>query len=449
MARLDGPIDPVVFPQLIDLLVSDPAPRGAHVLPDSFAWSSGGFVHGGVAGVRTHARLYPAVSRYLTKLVQAVLPDFRFSTVTLLRDLMTPVHIDAHNEQGTLNALIAVSSFEGGGLWVADSSGCEVRDVNGRPMHGRVLHFQDTVPCKSLIFDAHVHHCTEPWQGSRVVLAAYTVRGMDKLTCDDRRVLSDAGFCLEPAEMASVAVVDVPKSPSCTKVACKPFHGTPVVIELFAGTARVTACLHALGLVQSFGVDHQLVAGRSGKVVVCDLTTPEGQQLTRHWLRHPSVQGIFAAPPCGTCSAARKIRNGGPPPLRSERFPDGFQHLRGEEAARVSSANTLYSFLASLVLEAHALNLPIAVENPRGSLFWKTSFWEPCNRVFTFTACQACAYGGRRPKWTAFQANSPLSSIAFVQVLYVNNNTFLGAVMLPALTATRRPWRPRTLLRWP
>ena len=136
MAKLDGPIDPVDFPQLISLLVSDPAPRGAHILPDSFAWSSGGFIHGGVAGVRTNARMYPSVSRYLTKLVHAVLPEFRFSTVTLFRDLMTPVHIDARNEQGSLNAIIAVSTFSGGGLWVAESSGPDVREVNGRPMAG-------------------------------------------------------------------------------------------------------------------------------------------------------------------------------------------------------------------------------------------------------------------------------------------------------------------------
>ena len=351
--------------------------------------------------------MYPNVSRYLTKLVHAVLPQFRFSTITLFRDLMTPVHVDAHNEQGALNAVIAVSSFGGGGIWVAGGSGSDLREVNGRPVTGRVLQFQDTVPCKSLVFDAHVHHCTEPWEGSRIVLAVYTVRGMDKLNGDDRRLLSDAGFQLDSAEEAGCVVVDVPKPLPPADVPCKSFHGAPVVIEVFAGTARVTACLQALGLKQCFGVDHKLVPGRSGKVVVCDLTTPEGQQLARHWLRHPSVHGVFAAPPCGTCSAARRIRNGGPPPLRSEAYPDGLPHLRGVDAERVASANALYAFLASFVLEAHAMNLPVAVENPRGSMFWKTSCWQPCNQVFTFTACQACAYGGRRPKWTAFQANFP------------------------------------------
>ena len=215
-------MDPLDFPQLISLLVSDPAPRGAHVLPGSFAWSSGGFVHGGVAGVRTHVRVYPVVTRFLTKLARAVLPNFRFSTVTLFRDLMTPVHIDAHNEQGSLNALIAVSTFVGGGLWVADSSGPEVREVNGRPVSGRIVQFQDTAPCKSLIFDAHAHHCTEPWQGSRIVLAVYTVRGMDKLTSDDRRLLSDAGFCLEPADVASMVVDKVPRPLAEPEVMFKP-----------------------------------------------------------------------------------------------------------------------------------------------------------------------------------------------------------------------------------
>ena len=115
--------------------------------------------------------------------------------------------------------------------------------------------------------------------------------------------------------------------------------------------------------------------GRSGKVIVNDLTTEGGQQLVRHWMRHPSVQAVFAAPPCGTCSAARNIQNGGPPPLRSERFPDGFKHLQGKDAARVEAANKLYEFLAQVVKEAHMQNMPVAVENPRGSLFWRTSFW--------------------------------------------------------------------------
>ena len=337
LAKLNEDIDPLDFPELIDLLVSDPAPRGAHVLPDSFAWSSGGFIHGGVAGVRTNLRMYPNVSRYLTKLASEVLPEFRFSTVTLLRDLMTPVHVDAHNEQGSLNALIAVSAFRGGGLWIAESSGPDVREVNGRPTEGRILQFQASMPCKSLMFDAHVHHCTEPWEGSRIVLALYTVRGMDKLSDDDRGLLSDAGFSSESAEVVSHAIVDVPKPLPVVPPVHKSFHGTPVVIELFAGTARVSACLQALGLKQCFGVDHKLIPGRAGKVVVCDLTTQEGQQLTRHWLRHPSVHGVFAAPPCGTCSAARRIRNGGPPPLRSDDYPDGFPYLRGADAARVST----------------------------------------------------------------------------------------------------------------
>jgi hypothetical protein len=53
-----------------------------------------------------------------------------------------------------LNALIALSDFGGGGLWVADASGQDMREVNGRPMSGRILQFQATEPCKSLIFDA-------------------------------------------------------------------------------------------------------------------------------------------------------------------------------------------------------------------------------------------------------------------------------------------------------
>ena len=47
------------------------------------------------------------------------------------------------------------------------------------------------------------------------------------------------------------------------------------------------------------------------------------------------------------------------------------------------------------------------VENPRGSLFWRTAAWLRIRDLFTYTAFQACAYGGRRPKHTALAFTHP------------------------------------------
>lgn len=187
----------------------------------------------------------------------------------------------------------------------------------------------------------------------------------------------------------------------------------PFFIELFAGSARVTSFLQAFGLSDSFGVDHK-IGKHSGKILIADLTTHEGQQLCREWLKSPNLAGIFAAPPCGTCSRARgipiKMPDGsykkGPQPLRSDEFPNGLRNLSWLNRAKVSSANKVYHFLSSVILEAVSRNLIVCIENPRRSLYWRTSYFRDLRKHLHFTAHQACCYGSQRPKWTALAHNT-------------------------------------------
>lgn len=81
----------------------------------------------------------------------------------------------------------------------------------------------------------------------------------------------------------------------------------PVIIEIFCGSSRVTACLKAIGLTSSFGVDHAKVKAAS-TCKIADLSCASGQALMMSWLRSPNVRGIFLAPPCGTYSLARCIQ---------------------------------------------------------------------------------------------------------------------------------------------
>ena len=99
-----------------------------------------------------------------------------------------------------------------------------------------------------------------------------------------------------------------------------------VIIEIFAGTCRVTACLRQIGLRSCFGVDHVKVKNLSGPVSV----KPEGIALLLSWINTRTVLGIFLAPPCGTASRARSIKLTGnlkrkyqsePRPLRSNSQP--------------------------------------------------------------------------------------------------------------------------------
>ena len=191
----------------------------------------------------------------------------------------------------------------------------------------------------------------------------------------------------------------------------------PVVIEVFCGSARVTASLKELGLNESFGVDHVLDKAVSAAKRL-DLTQPADQQLFLQWMSSPLVVGLFLAPPCGTCSLARNIqlrdekgrKIQGPIPLRSEVWPEGLPGLGAKDRARVSAANTLYEFVAKIVTLAHSMGLIIVVENPRSSLFWLTRFWKSIGVPMQYTAHQACAYGGERPKWTVLAWNHPAFS---------------------------------------
>ena len=186
----------------------------------------------------------------------------------------------------------------------------------------------------------------------------------------------------------------------------------PVIIEVFCGSARVTASLKELGLVESFGVDHE-VDKAIATVKKLDLTDKEDQKKFKQWMRSPLVVGIFWAPPCGTCSLARNIqlrdsfgrKIPGPVPLRSPEFPEGLSGLRDKDRRRVSAANKLYEFLAEIIKKAVTRGLIIVVENPRSSLFWQTRFWKSVAKHFLYTSHQACAYGGVRPKWTVLAWN--------------------------------------------
>jgi len=73
----------------------------------------------------------------------------------------------------------------------------------------------------------------------------------------------------------------------------------------------------------------------------------------------------------------------------------------------VSSANRLYDFLSRLVEELVQKGVAIVIENPRSSLYWLTTFFQRTKHHFSFTAHQACAYGSKRPKWTALAHTHP------------------------------------------
>ncbi len=189
----------------------------------------------------------------------------------------------------------------------------------------------------------------------------------------------------------------------------------PVFLELFSGSAGVTAAFKRRGWHSCVAVDKTILKHTNAHVIHLDLTRRDHQALVHSWLEKPEVQGVFMAPPCGTCSLARSIpipgEDNAPQPLRSLFEPDGFPFLTGQDADRVSQANVLYQFVADTVELCCKLNKLCMLENPANSLFWHVSPIAESEAVQSlfFQDHQACAYGSSRPKWTRLAAN-------FVQV---------------------------------
>ena len=188
-----------------------------------------------------------------------------------------------------------------------------------------------------------------------------------------------------------------------------------VIIEVFAGTARVTACLRQVGLrSSSFGVDHAKVKNLSGPVSVADSTTHEGIALLMNWVTSRNVLGVFLAPPCGTASRARSIKlgkgfnrklNNEPKALRSNRQPNGVSGLSWLNKFKNSQANQLYHLTARIVKHCVDNGLLVCVGNPQYRLFWSTSFWQEVAHLVMYSTLNSCQYGSKRLKRTMLAHN--------------------------------------------
>ena len=183
------------------------------------------------------------------------------------------------------------------------------------------------------------------------------------------------------------------------------------MLEIFCGTAGVTASFKRIGFQNAVAVDKFRPQKPLASVLVLDLTNSEQQDIVLSWIRNPATQAVFLAPPCGTASAARNIilndEPGLPQPLRSDTAPDGLPDLSGTDFERVGAANILYQFVCDVFRECQIYNVACAVENPLNSLFWSTTPWCDLHSSTTvfYQTHQACMYGSKRPKWTMLAAN--------------------------------------------
>ena len=221
-------------------------------------------------------------------------------------------------------------------------------------------------------------------------------------------------FGFKQADGESSCVHDVPNQNFDSEMGQEFNGGTPTLIELFCGTAGVSAQFKLAGG-KSMGIDHQVKRHKlKAAAVQMDLKQPWVQELLFKEVASGRVDAIHMAPPCGTSSAARnipikrKLRQKGAPqprPLRSHQFPDGLPSLKGLNRAKVQSANQLYDFCARLCRACEKHGVLFVVENPENSMMWSTSFFSALVDKFYFSVADNCEYGSEYKKATGFLSN--------------------------------------------
>ena len=95
----------------------------------------------------------------------------------------------------------------------------------------------------------------------------------------------------------------------------------PFVLEVFAGSGRLTRHLRAVGF-DAWAVDWRggRFAPETPAILFVNLMAADDQKIFAKLLDHPGLKYVHFAPPCGTASRARELRvdkyHHSPPQLR-------------------------------------------------------------------------------------------------------------------------------------
>ena len=188
-----------------------------------------------------------------------------------------------------------------------------------------------------------------------------------------------------------------------------------MVLEIFAGTARLTRAVKDLGMA-AMAVDKDNSRAQSVHVACYDLNEPDQLQALCDFVERHHHQILWAhfAPSCGTASRARgrplpKLAKMGikvPQPLRSDQKPLGLDGLTGIDKIKAETANITYESTCVLIRLCHRFNIAVSVENPENSLFWKIpQIVELMTELKGYmTLFDNCCHGGTRKKGTSWWA---------------------------------------------
>ena len=183
--------------RLVDTLPSDAnlrwnqneqgKPRDEQSTPCKF--TTGAWIHGPMSGLHNHTNRFPWTTRAMTSIIRTWDSSLKFSTCSLIRNVMASPHKDSHNHAQSVNLSLPCSDFHGGQLFVADAQGRSQLQPEG--VRGHVVSMNEATR-----FPPRATHASLPWAGNRHILLAYHIRTPSRLSELDRSALCRAGFCI-------------------------------------------------------------------------------------------------------------------------------------------------------------------------------------------------------------------------------------------------------------
>ncbi|CAE7214247.1 GIP [Symbiodinium natans] len=205
-------------------------------------------------GITRNSLKYPNLVRYLNAFIHdkwGALSDrpLSWSSLALLHNVSSSMHVDAHNLPGSENGVVSVGNHVQGGLWVEESGGGVWRQrPNGEPVEGIIL---DTNK-KFAVFDPKKHHAGEPWKGNKWTLVAYTTRSINEISPSERNFLVKQGFPV-PSKREVQMIKEEGHKKATGAAGAKPFPRRSVRKGLWRKAASLSVFLSTLASVISGG----------------------------------------------------------------------------------------------------------------------------------------------------------------------------------------------------
>eukprot|EP00438_Fugacium_kawagutii_P018254 Skav220446 [mRNA] locus=scaffold254:128743:132882:- [translate_table: standard] len=171
---------------------------------------------------------------------------------------------------------------------------------------------------------------------------------------------------------------------------------TPCFLEIFSGSGHLAKAVQQVTSWDCFTWD--ILHGSE-----YDLRSKKKRNRILGWIKSGKIQGVHLGTPCSSFSRARD-RRPGPPPLRSDQQPLGFENLGPADMAKVREGNLWMRFSAQVFNLCMKLHIPVTMENPFRSRIW---LCPPMKYLLRRKQCFSvdvdyCAFGTRWRKRTKF-----------------------------------------------